>query len=527
MSGLGEAGDGAVGILSDLGLEDQRLIKAFLSLAGAGDLLTESMELSTEAYADGTAAAAEAEKRYATTESQLTLLKNNFRDVGFTIGSALLPAFGEIVTALMPVISGFADSLKPALDTAAAWLGENLPVAIAAFTDIWNSAILPALQGVWDYLQTSIFPVLQTLWGWLAENLPTAIAFINEHWESFKGALIAIGAVLAAAGIVSAIAGIVAALNPVTLIIGAIIAVVGLLGYAWADDWGGIQEKTQAVIDFLMPFIQGALDAIRAFWDAHGEQIMALQSAYWDFIKALFTAAFEFLSSFVSAALEEIRAFWDAHGETIMTIVGALWDVVEAIFSTAIDVITSIFRAFTAALEGDWEGFGENLKAAWDSVWALIQDALHNAISAIQSIDWGGIGASIINGIVTGVSNGVGALVDAVKGAATAALDAAKELLGIDSPSKVFASIVGEQIPAGIAVGIERNGDIVQNAVGNVVTPKAAGGYYPVASAAQTVQHVNNNSREVTVNFTGNYQSAPAVRDSQDLALILGMAGVA
>ena len=37
------------------------------------------------------------------------------------------------------------------------------------------------------------------MWAWIGETIPKAIAFVVEHWEEFKGALIAIGAVLAGA----------------------------------------------------------------------------------------------------------------------------------------------------------------------------------------------------------------------------------------------------------------------------------------------------------------------------------------
>lgn len=48
--------------------------------------------------------------------------------------------------------------------------------------------------------------------------------------------------------------------NPIILIIAAIIALVALLYEAWKNDWGGIREKTQAVIDFIKPKIESIKD---------------------------------------------------------------------------------------------------------------------------------------------------------------------------------------------------------------------------------------------------------------------------
>lgn len=77
--------------------------------------------------------------------------------------------------------------------------------------------------------------------------------------------------------------------------------------------------------------------------------------------------------------------------------------------------------------------------------------------NAFISIDWGSVGSNIISGIARGIANGVGAIIGAARSAAQSALRAAKNALGIQSPSRVMRDEVGKFIPAGIAVGIEDN----------------------------------------------------------------------
>ena len=67
------------------------------------------------------------------------------------------------------------------------------------------------------------------------------------------------------------------------------------------------------------------------------------------------------------------------------------------------------------------------------------------------------IGKRIIQGIVNGVTSGARNLYNAMRNIASKALNAAKEKLGIHSPSRVFANEVGKYIPEGITVGIEAN----------------------------------------------------------------------
>ncbi len=65
------------------------------------------------------------------------------------------------------------------------------------------------------------------------------------------------------------------------------------------------------------------------------------------------------------------------------------------------------------------------------------------------------IGSNIVNGIWNGISSGWSWLVDKVKSLANSLFEGAKEALGINSPSRVFAREVGRWIPPGIGVGID------------------------------------------------------------------------
>lgn len=66
------------------------------------------------------------------------------------------------------------------------------------------------------------------------------------------------------------------------------------------------------------------------------------------------------------------------------------------------------------------------------------------------------IGSNIVNGIWNGISSGWNWLIDKVKGLANSLYEGAKDALGINSPSRVFALEVGQWIPPGIGVGIDK-----------------------------------------------------------------------
>jgi TP901 family phage tail tape measure protein len=95
VEGLGRSGDDAFQILRQLGLTDQRLIRSFLSLSGAGDTLRRSIDLSNKAWDENSALTEEAGKRYATAESRIKMAKNEINDAAITVGATLLPALAS------------------------------------------------------------------------------------------------------------------------------------------------------------------------------------------------------------------------------------------------------------------------------------------------------------------------------------------------------------------------------------------------------------------------------------------------
>lgn len=70
------------------------------------------------------------------------------------------------------------------------------------------------------------------------------------------------------------------------------------------------------------------------------------------------------------------------------------------------------------------------------------------------------LGLAIVEGMARGISSGAGKVIDAARNAAKRALEAAKNFLDINSPSKKFIE-VGESTTEGMAVGIDRSVSMV------------------------------------------------------------------
>lgn len=388
-----------------------------------------------------------------TTKGKLELVKHEFGTLQETLAGPFLGIAAEVFGKVLDVLK------NPELTAAITKLGENISWLFEVFMDtgtVMSSEFQEALtlflpesvvSGVYEFIQR-ILELKNTIMGFINEVL---VPFISAHAAEFKGALIGIAAVLAGAGIISGIlsvgAAIAALLNPVTLVI----AIAALLGAAWAGNWFGIRDKTAAVINFLKPFISGALAAIQQFWTDHGAQIIAT--------------------------------------------VQGLWEGVKTAFEGAKTVLLAIGKAFSLAFQGDWRGFGEALRRIWDQAWTAIKTRIQSAITNIKNsfrnTDWRSVGRNIIDGIAAGISAAISVIKNAAIRAAKAALDAAKGFLGIDSPSKVFRN-VGLNMMQGMAKGIQGNAGIPAGAAAAAagVATSAAGGIAVARGAGITVGEI-------------------------------------
>lgn len=104
---------------------------------------------------------------------------------------------------------------------------------------------------------------------------------------------------------------------------------------------------------------------------------------------------------------------------------------------------------------------------------AIVQ-IINSIKGEFEKFDWKTIGTNIIEGIKNGITAAAGMIADAARQAAKQALDAAKNFLGIKSPSTLMRDEVGKYIPAGLAEGILDNAGLVTDAMDDL-SAKATG----------------------------------------------------
>ena len=111
IEGLGKLDDKAI-VLDELGFSEIRVRDALLRASSAGDLFNKSIQIGSEAWKENTALTNEASQRYATTESQIKILKNEIMDMAREIGVELLPIVKDGMVVLKDLIQKF-NELSP------------------------------------------------------------------------------------------------------------------------------------------------------------------------------------------------------------------------------------------------------------------------------------------------------------------------------------------------------------------------------------------------------------------------------
>ena len=139
VEGLGRmsnAGESTTAIFDELGLTDQRLMRAVLSLGAAQGLLTDQVELANGAFEDNTALIEEANKRYETTEARISIAKNAINEAAITVGETFLPVLADMADGVAGAAEAFSNLPPQVVSTTAAMGG------VAAVTSLGAGAFL-------------------------------------------------------------------------------------------------------------------------------------------------------------------------------------------------------------------------------------------------------------------------------------------------------------------------------------------------------------------------------------------------
>ncbi len=370
--------------------------------------------------------------------------------------------------------SGAADLAFKELDKARGF--DKLVNNLKALATIIGDQILPIIT-----------PMVEGLANWLAQanELDPGLVRVGVAVAAVAAAvgplLLGLGAVLGVmAPIVTSAGGMSAALASVT-------AVAGPVGLAFAAIAGSaylLYKNWNEVKSFVSNFVTSIITYFKDWQTQNSEVIANLSSAWSGFVAAassLWQTLSTIISNFVStsvASLDQMLApigglqgawqlFKDGVGTSLTEVTKFLTDFLLS--------VTTVFNELNNSLKtGDWSFFKEMATAALEAVGysfimlgvkineglsklpGLFKETFSQIITYIKTIDWKQVGLDAMAGLAIGIANGLNGAIDAAKSVGKGMIDATEDVLGIESPSKVFMGI-GAYIMEGLGIGIREN----------------------------------------------------------------------
>ena len=334
-----------------------------------------------------------------------------------TFLSNLLPALGNIAKGLVNVIGTTFPQMFSKIGNS---LGASMPGLISKGLTMVTQFTASLRKNAGKFVSAGMEMLLKLAQGW-ANSMPVMIQKIPQ--------------------IITNIAGLINDNAPKIMVTGGKIIITLVKG----------------LINAIPTLIANIPQILRAMWNAFtafnwmslgSSMISGIAGALRSGIGSLFSAAQSLCVTIVNAFINLPTVLFNAGATAIVHLIQG--------FRSAWGVITSIGgRIVVAVISG--------LISLASRMWSSAKSAASRMLSAFRAVSWGSVGTHIISGIVRGIAGAAGKLFSSMKNLASKALSAAKKVLGINSPSRVFAAEVGRWIPAGIAVGVTKNSGMLSS----------------------------------------------------------------
>lgn len=230
-------------------------------------------------------------------------------------------------------------------------------------------------------------------------------------------------------------------------------------------------------IDIVTNIVNGILQEIPNLITTAGTLINEFGSFLMQNWPVVMQSGVDLILKLVDGIVSNLPAIIDSAIQVIAQLTGTLLANLPQILQTGIELIAQLVVGLIQAIP---------------KVVAAIPQIIQSIVNAFGEFDWKSIGSNIIDGIKNGIMNGVDAIVEAAKAVASGALEAAKEFLGIHSPSVEFFKI-GKYSMLGLVEGITKNAKLVTDAMRDVASDSLSGYSPNLKMSTVSMRGVNSN----------------------------------
>lgn len=318
-------------------------------------------------------------------------------------------AFAGVDKVVGKLESVFNDNLKPAADAADS-VFSAISSGVKTFGDSVNDLVLPAID--------QLSPAFNDFFGAIQTAQP-----LLEFIANIIGV------------------GLAAAISVAIKLFAAITEVVAFVITGFAQLYEDISGFVTGVVQFFTVDLPNAINALVQWFAQLPGKIAA-------FLSMVIANVAAWVANMASNAVSAGSRFISGIAGFMSALPGNIASWLSGVISTVVGWVSQ---------------FASNATSAASQFASNLINGLASIPGKVTSI-----GSNIIQGMVNGVTSAAGRLIDSVKGAVDDAINAAKNLLGIHSPSRVFRKI-GQYTMQGAALGVDDDADVLLRSTDNAM----------------------------------------------------------
>ena len=379
-----------------------------------------------------------------------------------SLGKLAVTLFQALEPAIGPIIEAFAQMAGPIAQVAnvlAETLGPVVEPLAKAFADL-VVAIMPFIRDALVVLAPLLAPILTSL-GSLVPLIQGLAGFFN----------ILAGAMQITLPIMQLVGEVIGTL------IGSVVALLtgdfSKLGELWSKLWTDIQQVAVDMATQLLNWLGSWGPNVLSWWNGLWDSVSKFLSDTWNNILSfVLTIADNIMQTFTNWGTSILK-WWNQLWTDVYQAVSNAWTTIVNFFAGIPGWILSVFQGALGWLVDSGrnilQGLHNGVTEAWQNVVSWFSGVGSSIVGFLSGASsWlVGIGRDIINGLWNGISGAWNWIVDQARGLFGGFVDVIRGILGIHSPSKVFAEI-GGNISEGFAQGIMQNTGIIKRAFGDM-----------------------------------------------------------
>lgn len=388
-------------------------------------------------------------------DQDLGVLVGNFTDSVVIAGNNLIPRIQELLPRIVEATTSLIGTVSEQLP---AILGTVLPSLVEGATNL-ITGLMAALPSVLSVLADVAPTVINTL-------VPALIELLPQITQTGIDVIVSL-----AQGIADALPQLIPAATD------AIIEIVEVL--TSPDNLGNLIDAALAII---LALVDGLVDATPK-----------LIAAVPNVISNLVTAIIANMPKILEAGVEITMALADGLIKALPELIEAIPNLILGIVQGIIDNLPEIIMAGPKIIAALATGLIE----AIPDIVMVIPQLIRSIVDTFLSFDWGSIGKNIVEGIKNGFVNMWNSFKQTVENVFTGLVDGVKSLLGIASPSKVFAGI-GGYMAEGLGQGFDKEFSNVKRGIqsqldfGTMTFGMSSFGHLPALAGAGTTNNYYN-----------------------------------